>query len=121
MNIINIFLYKSVLFFHLLGVAMIVGSWFANIKKQQIVRGQLHASFMMLLTGFIFILMTSLGLVANEINHTKIGFKFLITFLIAGLTFFGLYKNNSEKISKLFANTVGILGVTNIAIAIFWH
>lgn len=113
------FLYSFLVFLHILGAAIIVGLWLANIKKPTVMPGQFHGSLLMLITG---LLLVGLGEMNDaDINHLKVGIKLLIALVIAVLAFIGQRKyKKGEPVAAALANGVGILAVVNIAIATMW-
>ncbi|MET4062096.1 FtsH-binding integral membrane protein [Arthrobacter sp. UYP6] len=114
------FLHNFLVFLHILGAAIVVGIWLANIKKPTVMPGQFHGALLALLSGLLLVGLAEMD--DYDINYAKITVKLVVALVIAVLAFIGQrkYKKN-EPVSKLLANGVGILAVVNIAVATMWH
>ncbi|MCQ9369216.1 hypothetical protein NQ038_01575 [Brevibacterium sp. 50QC2O2] len=82
-------LQSVLLFLHLLGMAIIVGSYFANIKNPKVIPGMLHGSYLQLLTGIIMF-----GLLEAQHSATMgmrgvLGVKLVLGILVAVFAFLG--------------------------------
>jgi uncharacterized transporter YbjL len=119
------FVRDLLLFLHIVGVAVLLAGFFAQIGKSalRITPGMFHGALLMLITG--------LGLVGvreslhkNDaaewaaIDNTKIGLKLLVLIAIFVLI---LLNRGKEKVGVGPWLAIGVLGITNIGIAVFWN
>lgn len=111
------FLRELLLFLHIVGVAVLLGGFFAQIGKSdlRITPGMFHGALVMLITG--------LGLVgvreADElpVDHAKIGAKLAVLIAIFVII---LVNRGKEKIGVGPWLSVGLLGILNVGLAVFW-
>ena len=83
-------------FIHLLGMAIIIGSYFANLRAPRVVSGMLHGAYLQLVTGLL--LVTVLEFTDGvEINHMKIGIKLVLAILVAVFAFIGARKEKAAR------------------------
>ena len=118
------FLRDLLLFLHFVGIAVLLGGFFAQIGKSalRITPGMFHGALLMLITG--------LGLVGvrqrlfddqvagfDEIDNAKIGCKMLVLIAIFVII---LLNRGKEKVGVGPWLSIGLLGMLNIGIAVFW-
>ena len=114
------FLQNFLVFLHILGAAIIVGLWLANIKKPTVMPGQFHGALLQLVTGILLVGLAEMD--DYDINYPKIGVKLVVALVIAVMAFIGQRKyKKGEPVSSALAHGVGILAVLNIAVATMWH
>lgn len=77
---------------HLIGMAIIVGGYFANLRSARVIPGMLHASFLQLITGLVLVGIAEAG--PAEVNHMKIGIKLVVAILVTVFAFIG---NKKQK------------------------
>lgn len=77
---------------HLLGMAIIVGGYFAFIRTPKVAPGMLHGSYFQLITGLLLLTIAELG--DDDVNHMKMGIKLLIAILV---TVFAIIGNKKQK------------------------
>jgi hypothetical protein len=85
-------------FAHLLGMAAIVGGYFAGLRNvpKRLSAGMVHGTLLQLLTGVLLVgIAEAMG--DEPVNHAKVGIKLAIVVVLAA----------------------GILAITNVAIAVF--
>jgi uncharacterized transporter YbjL len=117
------FVRDLLLFLHIVGAAVLLAGFFSQIGKSvlKITPGMFHGALTMLITG--------LGLVGvreslhkNEgwaaVDNTKIGVKLLILIAIFVLI---VLNRGKEKVGVGPWLAIGVLGITNIGIAVFWN
>ncbi|MEA5454248.1 hypothetical protein SPF06_05870 [Sinomonas sp. JGH33] len=118
-----------VVFLHIVGAAMIVGPWIANMKNPTVGARQFDGAMTQLVTGIILVgLITVLSkqadsgiepLTAN--TYVKLTFKFIIAIVVGALAFVGNRRRKAgEPVAPGLAHAVGGLGLLNIAIATIW-
>ncbi|MDO4919808.1 hypothetical protein [Kocuria sp.] len=115
------FLHNLLLFLHLVGVAIIVGTWIYTMKRPTVTVAQFWSAVLMLLTG--------LGLVGyyemigqhDALNFAKIGVKIVILLAVLVAAFIGMRKTQrGEPVSTGLAHAVGGMALINVAVAVFW-
>ncbi|MBO4146008.1 hypothetical protein QWJ06_08145 [Kocuria rhizophila] len=113
------FLLNLLLFLHIVGVAVIVGTWIYTMKRPTVTSGQFWAAVLMLITG--------LGLVGiremdgGSINYAKITVKIVILLVVLVASFIGMRKTQrNEPVSTGLAHAVGGMALINAAVAVFW-
>jgi hypothetical protein len=108
----------SLLFLHLLGMAMLLGSFLVQLRVARqgpLSSGWLHAGLLQLVTG--------LGLVAvneiqdNQLDHAKVAVKFAVLLVILGAVI--VYRRRAVMPQWLAPGLAG-LAVVNVAVAVFW-
>lgn len=75
-------------FIHLLGMAIIIGAYFANMRAPRVVAGMLHGAYLQLATGLLLVAVLEFT-EGVEVNHMKIGIKLLLAILVAVFAFLG--------------------------------
>ena len=121
---------------HLLGMAIIIGGYFATIRSPKVLPGMLHAAYLQLITGLLLMGLAEMG--DGEVNRVKIGIKLVVAIVITVLAFMG---NKKEKAfaagapadgasatavkvkhpSATLALVVFILAIVNVLVAVFVH
>ncbi|MBW4096440.1 MAG: hypothetical protein HIU81_14280 [Acidobacteria bacterium] len=114
-------LFNILLFIHVVGAAMVVGIWIANMKKPTVHPRQRDGAYVQLITGIA--MMGILPMIPNsDPNYFKLGIKFAIGVAVAVLATIGARKaKKGEEISTGLAHGVGGLGLINIALAVLWN
>lgn len=116
MNIV----YNIMVFLHLVGAAMIVGIWIANMKKPTVHPRQFDGAALQLLTGIV--MMGLIPALDMDANYAKLGIKFAVALAVGVLAFIGRRKyKKDEPVSAGLAHAVGGLALLNIAIATLWQ
>ena len=77
---------------HLIGMAIIVGGYFALIRTPKVAPGMLHGAYLQLISGLLLLVLAELG--DDQVNHMKMGIKLLIAILVTVLAFIG---NKKQK------------------------
>jgi hypothetical protein len=115
------FLRYLLLFIHILGVAAIVGVWFANFRKPSVTALQFHASWVQLLTGLLLVGVLEMGDLA-PVNNIKIAVKLVIGLVVFVAALIGYRKQRKgEAVSTGLAHAVGGMALINVAVATLWH
>ncbi len=116
MNIV----YNFMVFLHIIGAAMIVGIWIAQMKQPTVHPRQFDGAALQLITGIV--MMGLIPALDMEANYFKLGVKFAIALAVAVLAFMGSRKyKKDEPVSKGLAHAVGGLALLNVAIATLWQ
>lgn len=119
-----------VVFLHVVGAAMIVGPWIANMKNPTVGARQFDGAMTQLVTGIILVgLITVLSKQADsgvqplDTNlYIKLTVKFIIAVVVGALAFVGNRRRKAgEPVAPGLAHGVGGLALLNIGIATIWH
>ena len=113
------FLLNLLLFLHIVGVAIIVGTWIYTMKRPTVTVAQFWAAVLMLLTGVGLVGIHEMS--GHEINYAKIGVKIVILLIVLVAAFIGMRKTRrGEPVSTGLAHAVGGMALINAAVAVFW-
>ncbi len=113
------FLTGLLVFLHLVGAAIIVGTWIYTLKLPTVSPGQFHASLLSLVTGVLLVGIHEMG--DGEVNRTKITVKLLIALVVAVAAFVGHRRTRrGETVSTGLAHVVGGSALINMAVATLW-
>lgn len=107
------------LFAHLLGMAAIVGGFFATLRSPRANGAMVWGARAQLLTGLLLV-----GLAEAqqwEINHMWVGVKLVIAFIVTGLVEVASSKEKKGQASATLVQAAGALAILNVIIATFWH
>lgn len=106
-------------FLHLVGAAIIVGTWFYTLKRPTVSPGQFHASLLSLLTGLLLVGLYEMGY--GGVDRAKITVKLLIALVVAVAAFAGQRRTRrGAPVSTGLAHAVGGLALINMAVAAIW-
>jgi hypothetical protein len=106
-------------FLHLVGAAIIVGTWIYTMKKPTVSPGQFHASLLSLVTGLLLVGIYEMG--DGDVNRAKIGVKLVLALVVATAAFIGQRKaKRGEAVSTGLAHAVGGTALINMAVAAIW-
>jgi hypothetical protein len=112
------FVRHLLVFLHLLGMAMLIGTLMLQLKAGKdapLNKGWLHGSGLQLVTGLALMLLAPLT--GQDYNHMKLGIKLLVLVVIG---VFAVLYVTKDKAPKWLAPTMGGLVVLNVGLAVFW-
>jgi hypothetical protein len=103
-------------FIHLLGMAAIVGGYFAGLSSspKRLSAGITHGTLLQFVTGVLLVGIAEMG--ADPVNHTKFGIKIAVVAVILLLAW------PRRKDVSIAANTyhaIGVLALLNVAVSVF--
>lgn len=101
---------------HLLGMAIIIGGYFATIKKPRVMPGMLHGAYLQLVTGLLLTGLAEMG--DGDVNHVKIGIKVVLAILVTVFAFLG---NRKNKLAVGSARSAGDGTITEVSTATEAH
>lgn len=117
--------FSIVLFIHIVGAAMIVGPWIANMKSPTVGARQFDGAMTQLVTGII--LAGLLPVMVSTVpswptpDYPKLIVKFVVAIVVGALAFVGNRRRKAgEPVAPGVAHAVGGLALLNIAIATIW-
>jgi len=104
------------LFFHLLGMAVLFGGWVAQRTRpdKQITQMMINGAYTQLVTG---VLLTFVRGDAPEVDSAKIAVKGIVVLVIIGLLHANRRKTALPNPADL---AIGLLTVFNVGVAVFW-
>lgn len=113
-------LYKIVVVLHLIGMAMIVGGWLAQLRAPHptITPGIVHGALVQIVTGMILVSLASSGAVDREVDNAKIAVKLVVAAAVAGVAVVG--NARGREAPAALAHAAGGLAVANVAVAVLW-
>lgn len=116
------FLTGLLVFLHVLGAAIIVGTWIYTMKRPTVSPGQFHASLLSLVTGLLLVGLAEMEGGVGTDFRVKIGIKLVVVLAVAVAAFVGQRKTRrGETVSTGLAHAVGGLALINMAIATMWQ
>ena len=103
-------------FAHLLGMAAIVGGYFSGLRNvpKRLSAGAVHGTLLQLLTGLLLVGIAEMG--TEPVNHAKIGIKLAIAVVLMLITW---PRRRDREVPSGTFHAVGILAITNVAVAVF--
>lgn len=111
---------STLIFFHLLGAAALVGGWLATFKTPTVGRWQFIGAWVQLITGLLMIGLIEMN--DGSPDHIKIAVKLLLAVGILVAAWIGRKKvKQGLPVAKGLAHAVGGLALINIAVAVFWR
>jgi uncharacterized membrane protein SirB2 len=112
------FVRHLLVFLHLLGMAMLIGTFMLQLKAGKdspLNKGWLHGSALQLVTGIALMLLAPLT--NQDYNHIKLGVKLLVLIVIGVLAVLNISK---ERVANWLAPALGGFVVLNVGLAVFW-
>lgn len=107
------------LFLHLLGMAAIVGGFFAALSSRRSNAAMVWGARAQLLTGLILV-----GIAESQkwgLDHAWVGAKLVIAFVVTALLEIASSKEKKGATATPLVHTAAALAIINVAIAVFWH
>ena len=112
--------YHLVVVLHLVGMAILVGSWLTVVRAPHLVPGMWHGALTQLVTGIALVGMRESGIVDDEdpLNHAKIGVKLLVALVVAALVF---VNRKRDQVPGGVVHAIGGLALLNVFVAVLWE
>lgn len=106
------------LFLHFIGLAALFGGLFVQLKSDARVvnTAMIHGVVTQLVTGLLLVGVAEAG--DDAVDHTKIGVKLLVAFVIGALVL--LHRKSPALKTGIYLALLGLTAL-NIAVAVFWH
>ncbi|WP_091527076.1 hypothetical protein [Microlunatus soli] len=107
-----------VLLLHLIGFASLFGGFLVQMKQvePEVNAAMLHGSYTMLVTGVALVVFAEVG--PDPVNHVKIGIKLVLALIITVLV---VLNRRFTTIPRGLWGLLGLLTVTNAALAVLWQ
>ncbi|GAA2016083.1 hypothetical protein [Brevibacterium samyangense] len=83
------------LILHLLGMAIIIGAYFAHVKNARVIPGMVHASYLQLVTGLLMVGLVEMN--GGSISHVAVGIKIVLGILVWLFAFLGKRKEKAAQ------------------------
>jgi hypothetical protein len=106
---------------HLLGMAAIVGGWFAVLREPRVLPSMVNGVRVQIVSGILLwgILESGVADDAAEPDRVKLAVKFLVAIVIAGLAESNLKKG--ADVNPRVVHAIGGLAILNVLIAVLWR
>lgn len=115
------YLFVTLVLFHILGAAALVGGWLATFKTPTVGFFQFLGAWVQLITGLGLVALAEMTPGAGPVNHMKIGIKLVLLIGVIVAAWLGRSKvKKGEEVSKGIAHAVGGLSLINVIIAVVW-
>ena len=104
---------------HLLGMAALVGGYFAALKHGAVNSAMVWGARAQLLTGLGLV-----GLAEAQkwtISHGFVGVKLVVAFLALALVEIATSKAKKGQAAHPLLHSAGLLAIINVIVAVFWH
>ena len=115
------FLYNAVLTLHFLGMALLVGGFFAQLTAvpRTISHWMRDGVLTQLVTGLALAGMSGAQVGTEaQFSPAAVGTKLLITLIITGIVLYGMSKDDDAQ--QPFWAAAGALALVNVLVAVFW-
>jgi uncharacterized membrane protein HdeD (DUF308 family) len=107
---------------HLLGMAIIIGGYFTNIRAPKVSPGMLHGSYLQLVTGLALAgIAEALVADGDSVNHMKIGIKLVLAVIVTVFAFIGKRKekaNPDQGASAAMSHATGWAAIAAVIVAV---
>lgn len=107
------------LFAHLLGMAALIGGFFAVMKAPRAIPAMVWGARAQLLTGLAMV-----GVSESQdwsISHGWVAVKLVVAFIVTGLLEVASSKEKKGEAAAPLVQAAAALTIVNIAVAVFWH
>jgi hypothetical protein len=106
---------------HLLGMAAIVGGWFAVLKAPRVLQPMLWGARFQVLTGILLwgVLESGAADDAGDPDRVKLTIKLIIGIAVAGLAESNVKKG--DQVNPRLVHLIGALAIVNVLIAVLWR
>lgn len=112
--------YDLLVVLHLVGMAILVGGWFAVLRAPRLLPGMWHGALTQLVTGVALVGLWESGAAGPDVdpNHAKIGVKLLVALVITGLVF--VNRRKGDAVPARIVHAIGGLALLNVLVAVLW-
>lgn len=116
---------NSLVVLHFIGLASLLGGFITQMKAMalgaaKIVPAMVHGAWTLLATGVLLVGVREWMAMmewAPELNHMKIGIKFLVLTVLIVLI---LVNKKKDSVKAPVFGAIGLLAVLNVVLAVFW-
>ena len=115
------FVFNLVVVLHLLGMAAIVGGWFAVARAPRIVPPIVWGARAQIVTGLVLVGLAQAGWSDGKPDNAKIAVKLVVALAVVALAEITRAKNKrGESFNPNLVHAVGGLAVVNVLVAALW-
>lgn len=108
------------LFFHMIGWAIVLGAALVGLRDGKLYNGAFHAVLTALVSGILLVLVTFVWLKPDdEPSGVWVATKLIVGLVITGLVW--LARVRPARVNKALLGTIAALTVVNVAVATIWH
>jgi len=116
---------NSLIVLHFIGFAAVFGAFMTQMKAMgqgvaKVVPAMVHGAWTLLATGILLVGVREWMAMmewAPELNHMKIGIKFLVLTVLIVLI---LVNKKKDSVKAPVFGGIGLLAVLNVVLAVFW-
>lgn len=116
---------NSLIVLHFIGFAAVFGAFMTQMKAMgqgvaKVVPAMVHGAWTLLATGILLVGVREWMAMmewAPELNHMKIGIKFLVLTVLIVLI---LVNKKKDSVKAPVFGAIGLLAVLNVVLAVFW-
>lgn len=102
---------------HLLGMAAIIGGWFATFRDPKVLPVMVVGALTQLVTGIALVGLAESGAVDTELDRAKIAVKLVIALVV---TVLAVANRGRASVSTGIHHGIGGLAVVNVLVAVLW-
>lgn len=114
--------YDVVVIAHLLGMAALVGGWFAVVKEPRVTSLMLWGARLQIITGLVLVgLAEGVDSLDKDPDHAKIGLKLLIALAVVAFAEISHGRGRRGRAEPGLASAAGWLAVVNVVVAAAWN
>jgi hypothetical protein len=113
--------YNVLVFLHLIGMAMLVGGFFSQLRAQPrlVTQWMRDGALTQVLTGLVLAGMAGSSVGTDDtFSPAAIGTKLVVAIVVAALCLFGMRQPEDKQQTYWLA--AGALALANVAVAVFW-
>ena len=106
----------ALVFIHLLGMAAVVGGYFAGLtgSPKRLTAGITHGTLLQVLSGILLLGLAEAG--TDPVNHAKFGIKIAVAAVILLLAW---PRRKDASVAGNTYHAIGLLALLNVAVAVF--
>ena len=107
---------SALVFIHLLGMAAVVGGYFAGLagSPKRLTAGITHGTLLQFLSGLLLVGIAETG--TDPVNHAKFGIKIAVAAVILLLAW---PRRKDASVAGNTYHAIGLLALLNVAVAVF--
>jgi hypothetical protein len=113
--------YHLVVVLHLVGMAVVVGSWLTVVRAPRLLPGMLHGALTQLVTGIALVGMRESGVAEADVplDNAKIAVKLAVTLVVTVLLW--VNRKRGDDVPAGVVHAVGGLALLNVFVAVLWE
>lgn len=113
--------YDLIVVLHLLGMAALVGGWFASLRGFTALEVMVNGARAQVVTGLVLVgLAESVHSLDKHLNHAAVGVKLVVALAALACLEISRARARRGEDPRTLANAGGALGVVNVLVAALW-